>query len=239
MAAMNRMLATSRLLFLIALLSAAGIAAAYAKSPAASLRAQLSELAAKQGFVIGGLERIGTEGAIKANGALPRQLRRMLKRYNYMLFLKPGGGVTEVQIVGARSRTRGKSRRHAVRTIRRGSHHLVRATLVGPNATRRNVRLMIDTGATTIVLPSSMIATLGFRSGALTDGWSQTANGKVKVKMGTLRSIKVGDAEAKNLRVTFIADDRAGKTKLLGMNFLKSFRFSIDDKKNQLILLLQ
>jgi aspartyl protease family protein len=84
-----------------------------------------------------------------------------------------------------------------------------------------------------------MMATLGFRSGALTDGWSQTANGKVKVKMGTLRSVKVGDAEAKNLRVTFIADDRVGKTKLLGMNFLKSFRFSIDDKKNQLILLLQ
>ena len=126
---------------------------------------------------------------------------------------------------------------YAVKTKRRGAHHLVEAVLVGPDGVEHTKMLMVDTGASAIVLPSSMIDRLGFQLDALKRGRSQTANGKVPIRRGTLWQVRIGDAEVDDVAVNFIADDKFGDRGLLGMSFLKHFRMTIDDDTNQLTLL--
>jgi len=159
------------------------------------------------------------------------------------MLLDDTGKPREIRIVAKRRpRTRTSERtpgRHAIKTTRRGVHHQVTAKLVGPNDAMRRVSLIVDTGATAIVLPESMMGPLGFEDAMLKKGFSNTANGKVGVKRGTLRSVMVGDVEARDVLVSFIADDRVGGTRLLGMSFLNRFRFSIDDTKNELTLLVR
>ena len=78
---------------------------------------------------------------------------------------------------------------------------------------------------------------MGFRREELQDGWTQTANGRVPIKRGVLALVKVGDATAENVEVSFIADEQLGNQNILGMSFLRHFRVSLDDKNNELILL--
>ena len=126
---------------------------------------------------------------------------------------------------------------YAIKTTRRGPHHHVEAVLSGPNGYPYTLSLLIDTGATTVVLPASLSSGMGFRREDLQDGWTQTANGRVPIKRGILASVKIGDATAENIEVSFIADELLGAQKILGMSFLRNFRMSLDDKNNELILL--
>ncbi len=126
---------------------------------------------------------------------------------------------------------------YTIKTTRRGPHHHVEAVLSGPNGYTQALTLLIDTGATTVVLPASLSAALGFRREELQDGWTQTANGRVPIKRGILASVKIGEATAENVEVSFIADELLGTQKILGMSFLRNFRMSLDDKNNELILL--
>jgi aspartyl protease family protein len=87
------------------------------------------------------------------------------------------------------------------------------------------------------VLPASLSSALGFRRADLQDGWTQTASGRVPIKRGFLPSVKIGEATAQNVEVSFIADELLGTQKILGMSFLRNFRMSLDDKNNELILL--
>jgi predicted aspartyl protease len=81
-----------------------------------------------------------------------------------------------------------------------------------------------------------MISVLGFDVAELHDGWTQTANGRVRAKIGTLTSIDVGTAVAEDVRVTFLEDHRLGGGKLLGMSFLQHFSLTIDDANSRIIL---
>jgi aspartyl protease family protein len=96
---------------------------------------------------------------------------------------------------------------------------------------------VLDTGATTVVLPLSMVERLGFESGDLTDGWSQTAAGRIRVKLGWLQAIKVGRIAEDRVAVAFIEDDQLGNQTLLGMSFLDRFRLTIDDRNERIILM--
>ena len=126
--------------------------------------------------------------------------------------------------------------RHIVPTRRRGSHQLVDGVLVGPGLVPRSVSMTVDTGASTIVLPYSMVLSLGFQPDSLRDSYAQTANGVVKAKTGILNSVEVGSAVVENVVVTFIEDQRLNGNLLLGMSFLQRFRITIDDENNHLIL---
>lgn len=126
---------------------------------------------------------------------------------------------------------------YTIKTTRRGSHHHVEAVLSGPNGYPQVLTLLIDTGATTVVLPASLSAALGFRRDDLQDGWTQTASGRVPIKRGILTCVKIGEATAQNVEVSFIADELLGGQKILGMSFLRNFRMSLDDKNSELILL--
>jgi aspartyl protease family protein len=97
--------------------------------------------------------------------------------------------------------------------------------------------LLVDTGASTVVLPNSMMEELGFKPNELRDGESQTAAGSVNVKLGQLYSVQVGHAHLRDVAVGFIDDDKLGEQPLLGMSFLGRFRLTIDDENNRVMLL--
>jgi transposase len=101
----------------------------------------------------------------------------------------------------------------------------------GPNGRRQTMALTLDTGATTIVLPREMIRLLGFQAKDLRDGWSRTAAGRVPIN----------HALAKDVAVAFPAGeagtDPDDELALLGMSFLKRFRLTIEDAKDQIILM--
>ena len=101
---------------------------------------------------------------------------------------------------------------------------------------RVTVPMVVDTGASTIVLPSSLIGRLGFDAGALADGIMETTNRRVPGKKAVLTSAEIGAAVARDVAVTFIDDSRLGGTMLLGMSFLGRYRLTIDDAENRITL---
>ena len=212
--------------------------AVHAQSREETLREQLRSLAANEGFDVTGLERIGDESTLRASGDDPLgRLRILLQGYNYIAAYDAEGKITEIRILDRRPAPEATSNRFRIETTRRGSHHLVEATLVGPTGAWRKLRLIVDTGATNVVLPSSMIPQLGFGDTDLSDGWTETAGGRVKAKAGRLASVMVGHARAQDVVVTFIDDERIGDKALLGMSFLSHFRLTIEEPGDGIMLM--
>jgi aspartyl protease family protein len=205
---------------------------------AAGLRERLETLAQDNGFHVSGLERLGEEDADAPDPGLSLENRvaALLSRYNYMIVGKSGGGIEEIRIASLKQLSPRRSET-GVAARRLGDHYQVQAQLTGPNGEPLLVFLLVDTGASTLVLPNSMIRRLGFDPGELTPSVSQTAAGQVAVRLGTLPAVRVGEVEAQDVRVAFIANKRLNGARLLGMSFLNRFRFSLDDEHNRLLLL--
>ena len=209
-----------------------------AQSQEEALRQQLRSLAANEGFNVIGLERIGDETPPRASGDDPlRRLRVLLQGYNYIAAYDAEGKVTEIRILDRRPAPVANSDQFRIETTRRGAHHLVEATLVGPTGAWRKLSLILDTGATNVVLPSSMISQLGFGDTDLSDRWTETAGGRVKAKAGRLASVMVGHATVHDVEVTFIDDEQIGDKALLGMSFLSHFRLTIDEPGDGIMLM--
>lgn len=118
--------------------------------------------------------------------------------------------------------------------LRRGSHFVVEATL--NNHTRLN--LVIDTGASlTIIKPERLLQIVDGRSGHHPEHLFNTANGVVKAPVLKVDSLAIGEFEVANLQVGGLdLINTSGIDGLLGMNFLKHFRFFIDQENNVLRL---
>jgi aspartyl protease family protein len=203
---------------------------------AGSLRAVLGALAARHGIAMHGLETVDDQPAPAAGGTPLRRVEVLLDAYNYMLVKKPGGGVASVLIMGRKTKIVPPPESIDIETSRRGAHHIVMGILTGADGDRVTVPMIVDTGASTIVLPSSLIARLGFDAEALADGLMETANRRVKGKRAILASVEIGAAVQRDVRVTFIEDDRLGGAMLLGMSFLGRYRLTIDDAENRITL---
>ena len=52
--------------------------------------------------------------------------------------------------------------------------------------------------------------------------------------LASLRSVRVGDAEARDVAVTFVEDGQLGGKQLLGMSFLGRFRMTFDGRTGAL-----
>ena len=207
---------------------------------AATLQDQLRELGAQRGFVIEGLGRLGDEPAGNGEGSVQDQIRHLLQGYNYVVTQTRPGVIGKVRIISRRGETansKGSASSAYIQTQRVGAHHQVDVVMVGPNSVARTLPLMIDTGASTLVLPSSMMAELGFTPEDLREGTSQTASGTVPVKIGLLRSVRIDSVSADNVEVSFIADSKLSGSRLLGMSFLQRFKMTIDDAANELVLM--
>jgi aspartyl protease family protein len=214
----------------------------------ADLRAQLNELATMYGFEIQGLGLVGNESARVVSGDVRQQLDRLLGGYNYVVVDDEQGDIGKVIILAvgeagvlpevgiSNINILSPPGTHVIPARREGAHQVVDAVVVGPGQAPVAVSLMVDTGASTVVLPASMIALLGFDDEELRDGWTQTANGRVLAKIGTLDSVDVGTAVVEGVDVTFLDDRRLGGSKLLGMSFLQHFSLTIDDANSRIIL---
>jgi len=163
-----------------------GLALPSAAPCAERLRGQLVELAANHNFAVKGLERLDEEPAKLVVGNLRVQVSLLLRDYDFVIIEDGQGGIRELWIFGRQparpkrpTRPRGE---HTVKTTRRGSHHYVEAVLRGPSSQAHRSPFLIDTGASTVVLPASMIETLGFRGEDLREGWAQTAAGRIAAK---------------------------------------------------------
>jgi aspartyl protease family protein len=126
-----------------------------------------------------------------------------------------------------------------VSTHRQGSHHEVEVRLTGPSGSVKTLTLLIDTGASLLVLPTSLESELGFTKETLRAGTSQTASGTEPVQIGRLSRVSLGHAEVSDVEVAFLADDKLKGQQLLGMSFLRHFKVTLDDAASELILMAQ
>ncbi len=199
----------------------------------AELRDQLEELAAAHGIVLKGMDRIAAdEPARDVSGGVARRLEALLEGYDHVLEGSPEA-VRRVIVLG---RKRAEPPSLVVRTLRVSGHHAVEADLSGPNGRSVGAELIVDSGASSIVLPDSMMEPLGFDAGALQQRRSQTANGPVVGRAARLSRVRVGGAAARDVEVLFIPDARLGGVSLLGMSFLRDFSFTLDTAGGRLIL---
>ena len=202
------------------------------------LRDQIERLAAANHFEVDGLEAIGTAEAQPVTGSLEDQLSKLLFAHDYVVLRNVAGRIDRLVIVGAHGASAVARRQSAsgVTTERRGTEHYVEATLDGRDGASLRIRLMVDTGASTVVLPLSMMHLLGYDPAGLGEVKLQTANGIVAGRISLLHSVRVGDAEAGNVAATFLPDDQLGGKPLLGMSFLGRFRLTIDQTTDTLRL---
>jgi clan AA aspartic protease (TIGR02281 family) len=101
--------------------------------------------------------------------------------------------------------------------------------------------LILDTGATLVVLKDSVARQLGIDTGSLTRGIKlKLADGNESVaKYVILPSISVQGAEAVNVEVAILPDgvqEPFIKDGLLGMSYLRNFSFKIDQRNKKLVL---
>ena len=114
-----------------------------------------------------------------------------------------------------------------------GDHFVVNARINGVDS----ARLMIDTGATLCTFSSEVAGLLGLPTESGTTVIMHLASGSVNAPLISVERMEVGGTEVRNLRVG-ILDFSSGLSVdgLLGMNFLKNFRFFIDQNEAALYL---
>ncbi len=119
---------------------------------------------------------------------------------------------------------------------RKGNHFIINALLDG----KVNARLMLDTGATFVVLSPGIARKLGIDIKVVKpDAKMALADGsEVSAKLFKLGRMNVQNVEAKDVDAAVLFKDEpfSGFDGLLGMSFLKLFKFEIDLEKNRLIL---
>jgi len=111
---------------------------------------------------------------------------------------------------------------------------------MGPNGHPQLVSFIVDTGATDVVLPASMIAKLGYRESELEPINVQTENGVTEGRRGFLRSLQLGGPERNDVlqrvAVMFMSDADTGGYALMGMSVFGRYNMTIQDAEDQIIL---
>jgi clan AA aspartic protease (TIGR02281 family) len=215
---------------------------------------ELERLSDVHGFHVVGLEAV-EEGMGRAEGdeLLPR-LRRLLESFDHVIVQSPQGGVERVIVLGekmpfvpaprstaAESEEEGSAVQTddggiVLGTERRGTQHAVKVSLEGPGGRRMSRSLLIDTGADFVVLPTSLVSDLRMSADELEERDMQTANGRVKARVGTLPAVWLGRQRVPEVVAAFIDDDKLGNGGLLGMSVLSRYTMTIDDEAGQLTL---
>jgi len=125
----------------------------------------------------------------------------------------------------------------AVSLRRSGDQFMVEASLNNSI----EVTLLLDTGASLSIISYETLARLGISPDqAEKVGWFSTANGVVQAPIVSLAGFTVGGHIAENIEVGVMDVSESGAIDgLLGMNFLKLFKFYIDQGENKLHLQLR
>ncbi len=100
---------------------------------------------------------------------------------------------------------------------------------------RLKLSMLLDTGASYMVITQKQANSLGLRN--FKNVKLSTANGIVTGKLTTLKSVKVGNSESKNVAAVILPDATSGRVQgILGLSFLKNYKYTIDRKNSLLIL---
>ncbi len=204
------------------------------------LQAQITRLSREQGFEIRGLERLVSTPTDASLIEAGNNVRLLLHDYDYVLEHRADGTIERLLVLGMKRPAPSppvSTGEVILATQRRGEHHLVNATLEGPNGEKLILRMMVDTGASLIVLPSSTGKILGLDKSVLESRELQTANGKVKARIARLKTLQLGSLSLNGVETAVVADEDLGGTALLGMNVLSRYLFILDDEHNQLVLI--
>ncbi len=223
---------TSMVMQALCLLAASGAASAGSGDFPSyrNLAAQVEALAEQSGISLVGLSRLEDVPAKPVTGTSSQQLSELLGAYNYVM------AENKLIVLGKKRWVPPPPRDTILKTRRTGRHHVVDVTLLGLGKTELRTALMIDTGASVIVLPMSMADGLGLSQDALADRMVQTAKGKVQAKFGVLTAVRLGNQKIADVEVAFIQDALLGANGLLGMNVLGLYRMTLDDQRDQLTL---
>ena len=94
----------------------------------------------------------------------------------------------------------------------------------------RSVKVMVDTGATTVAINESTARKIGIRLQPADFKYKvNTANGVARMAVATIREIRIGNIRVKNVRAGVLKDSALSST-LLGMSFLNKLRrFEVRD----------
>jgi clan AA aspartic protease (TIGR02281 family) len=231
------------------LLGCSALAVGAADAGQVDVAAELARLAAAHGFTVTGEEHV-TDSTGRAEGADPvRRLRILLERFDHIIVQDGRGGVERVIVLGPTTpgavpaqplvAVDGAPRSDVpieLPTVRQGSQHSVRVALEGADGRRLARLLLIDTGADTVVLPSSLIDALGLDAAALQTREVQTANGMTQALTGQLDAVWLGAQRVPDVAVAFLDDDKLGNAGLLGMSVLGRYQLTIDDQENRITL---
>jgi aspartyl protease family protein len=210
-----------------------------------TLTEQIQQLGRQHGFEVSGLRHTEELPAEAASGGPVEQIKQLLKGFNYVLVGPPERKPERLIILSRKSAAPppppepevapavGET---SIPTERQGAHHMVQATLRGEGGNEVPVTLMVDTGASLVVLPSSLAPTLLADPAKLQTATVQTAKGRVEARVGKLPSMRIGDQEVAEVEVGFIEDPLLGGHALLGMSVLGRFKITLDQQQNALIL---
>jgi clan AA aspartic protease (TIGR02281 family) len=207
---------------------------------AASLADSLRDLASANAFRVSGLDRLGDAEApaVQGSSALQR-VKRLLKDYDYVIVHAAPGRIGRLIVLGHKhaAPTPPPSKDIVLPTRRQGEHHFVHARIQGNAGHALETELMVDTGASLVVLPQSRAAALGQSLEGLPTRTMKTTNGTLQARVGHVTSVSLGAATVTDVEVAFVPDQGLGNSGLLGMNVLSRFVFVVDDEHNQLTLI--
>ena len=146
------------------------------------------------------------------------------------------------ELSGIVKEARKESKPQNIEVNRKGRHIFVDARLNN----KINVSLMLDTGASLVVLSKEIGRRLGVNTDAvdpedkvgiitmtLADG------NKTQARYVRLESVKVEGAEVENVSAAVLLDDQIKpgfEDGLLGMSFLNKFNFKVDRENNRIVL---
>jgi clan AA aspartic protease (TIGR02281 family) len=101
------------------------------------------------------------------------------------------------------------------------------------------VDMLIDSGASIILIPQELAEKLGIKAEADAKSLNlKTADGRtIAAKQIFLPRLRVGKFEAENVKAALLEESVPGAKPLLGMSFLERFKFEIDTAQKTLSLL--
>jgi len=214
---------------------------------------ELARLAEDEGFVVDGAANLEDASEWVDGGDVYRRVRTLLRKFDHIIVQGGQGGISRVIILGEKGVVPrpepmdgemegaegvgpdGKVR-IVLETTRVGQQHSVDVSFETSSRGRLDKSMVIDTGASLVVLPTSSVKELGLDPAKLEEREIQTANGKVNARIGKLPAVWLGDRKEDGVEAAFIEDEKLGGTGLLGMSVLGRYQFTIDDEAQRLIL---
>lgn len=192
------------------------------------LYGQIESLQSRMNIRIIGLEKIGDEPKVSDRGSLEQQLERGLSSYNHVISRNKQGQIEKVVIIDKKQQS--GPERIVLPTRFEGGHFVVSVSVSGTGHYWETLDMIIDTGADLIVLPASMIETLGLTDATFSDRQMQTANGQVDAKVGPLQSVRIEGETVENVDAAFVDDALLANKSLLGMSALGRYKLVIDNE---------